>query len=398
MTEVEITLCTRSPLALRASRAGLQFAPGLCYIPGTTLRGALAAQYLLTGQPDNSSFAALFLEERVFFPDLYPVPLDAQGQPHPETAKPLPATARACKRHAAGHPGSLTDSLLRLELATVLGQGAPLREQDWKTCPACGNDRDRLSGAYVGLDHFRKVDAHLRLITGTSINRATSTVEETQLFSFDVLEERQLFRGRLRFQPETAESLLTQLRKLVPDEVSLRLGKGRSRGLGRVEVAGWREPRQAQRHLEARWTQLNKAAQRLWQHFEAGRPKGEYFSLTLESGLIRRDRLLRPQSGIPTAAELGLPGEVEPRRCALNTFTVQGWNAALGLPKADTPALGPGTVLLYRLMDPTQKETVLARLKEIEREGVGERRAEGFGRVQACDPFHYYWTLQEVEE
>jgi CRISPR-associated protein Csx10 len=407
MIEVELTIRTDSPLALRANRAARQFAPGLRHVPGTTLRGALAARYLRTGQADQD-FAALFLDEQVLFPDLYPVPRDPQRQPGLETARPLPTTARACKRYGAGHLDSLTDSLLRLELVHVAREkGLRLRQDErwkaWERCPTCHqadvqNDRDRLAGSYVGPEDFKKVDTHLRLITGTSINRATGTVEEAQLFSFDALEEGQFFRGRLRLQDEIAEDLLTQLKELAPAGGTLRLGLGKSRGFGRVQVAGWREPRETLTSLEARWTKLNQAVQRLWREFQAGEPLDEYFSLTLESGLIRRDGLLRPQTGISTAAELELPEAVERCRCALNTFTVQGWNAALGLPKADTPALGPGSVLLYRLVDSTQKEAVIARLKEIEREGMGERRAEGFGRVRVCDPFHYHWTLREVKE
>ena len=399
MIEVELTVRTLSPLALRANRAALQFAPGLHHIPGTALRGALAEQYLQNGQPEDEAFRALFLEERVFFPDLYPVSLDVNGQPLPGMTRPLPATARACKRHKLGHPDSLTDSLLRLELAVMLGQGVPLREPAWEKCPACDNNRDRLTGAYTGPDGFKKVDAHLRLITGTGINRVTGTAEGEQLFSFDALEEGQCFQGRLRLQDGTAKALLAKLEELVPTGSTLRLGMGKSRGLGLLEVISWRESSGAESLLEVRWAQLNKAVQRLWRHFEAGEPEGEYFSLTLESSLIRRDRrLLWPQTDIPNASELGLPGDIKPGRCVLNTVVIQGWNAALGLPKADTPALGPGTVLLYRLVDPTQKEAVLKRLRQIEDEGIGERRGEGFGRVRACDPFHYYWTLQEVGE
>jgi CRISPR-associated protein Csx10 len=266
----------------------------------------------------------------------------------------------------------------------------------WEICPTCRNDRDRLTGSYVGPDGFKRADPHLRLITGTSINRATGTVEETQLFSFDALEEGQFFRGRLRLRADAAETVLTALKNLAPAGSTLRLGMGKSRGFGRVEIVGWREPRHIEIPLETRWAQLNETVRQLWGHFKVGDPQGEYFSLTLESSLIRRDALLRPQTGIPSATELGLPDGIVGGRCVLNTNVVQGWNAALGLPKADTPALGPGTVLLYRLTDSTQKEATLTRLAEIEREGVGERRGEGFGQASACDPFHYHWTLQEV--
>lgn len=407
--EVELIIRTRSPLVLRASRAALQFAPGLRYIPGTTLRGALAMRYLHSHPPDRD-FAALFLEEQVYFTDLYPVPgADSNtGSLRSETAGPLPATARACKRYGASHLDSLTDSLLRLELLRIAREkGMRLRSNEewkaWEKCPTChekgvANDRDRLTGTYVGLEGFKKIDTPLRLITGTSINRATGTVEESQLFSFDALEEGQYFQGRLRLQDDTAETLLPKLTELAPVRSTLRLGMGKSRGFGRVEVVRWREWHEVERPLEVRWTQFNTATQRLWQHFGVGKPEGEFFSLTLRSGLIWRDGLLRPQTSMPTATELGLPPSVESCCCVLNTTTVQGWNAALGLPKADTPALGPGSVLLYRLTDPAQKEATLTRLKAIEREGLGERQAEGFGRLHPCDPFHSFWTLREVGE
>lgn len=397
MIEVELTVRTLSPLALRGSRAALQFAPGLRYIPGMALRGALAEQYLRDGRPENPIFHSLFLEEKVLFADLLPVPLEPNGTLSAKITKLLPATARACKRHKLRHPESLTDSLLRLELAAVLNRGTPLYDEVWQKCPVpeCGNDRDRLSDIYIVPDSLEKVDVHLRLSAGTSINRATGIAEGEQLFSFDVLEEGQYFRGCLRLRDS---ALLEHLQRLAPAGSILRLGMGKSRGLGKLEIVNWREFRQPAPSVEQRWTQFNEAVQRLWRHFGVGEPEGEYFSLTLESSLIRRDEILWAQTGVPKPAELGLPANVEPRRCVLNTTVIQGWNAALGLPKADAPALAAGTVLLYRLTDPNQKDAVLNRLRQIEEEGIGERRAEGFGRVHVCDPFHFRWTLQEVGE
>jgi CRISPR-associated protein Csx10 len=73
----------------------------------------------------------------------------------------------------------------------------------------------------------------------------------------------------------------------------------------------------------------------------------------------------------------------------LSTVTVPGWNAALGLPKPDTVALARGSVLLGQC-DAGQEQAVLTRLEQIEAEGVGERRNEGFGRVAVCYPIHYF--------
>jgi hypothetical protein len=54
-----------------------------------------------------------------------------------------------------------------------------------------------------------------------------------------------------------------------------------------------------------------------------------------------------------------------------------------------------GSVLLGQC-DAGQEQAVLARQAEIESEGVGERRGEGFGRVAVCYPIHYEkWEVGE---
>lgn len=58
-----------------------------------------------------------------------------------------------------------------------------------------------------------------------------------------------------------------------------------------------------------------------------------------------------------------------------------------GLPKPLTSALAAGSVLVFRA-PAGERETVLTFLQEVEEHGLGERRAEGWGEVVACDPFH----------
>ncbi|RLJ03187.1 MAG: hypothetical protein DRP08_03815, partial [Candidatus Aenigmatarchaeota archaeon] len=162
----------------------------------------------------------------------------------------------------------------------------------------------------------------------------------------------------------------------------------RSRGHGRVRVVGWRDVNQAGQSLAERWDALNEVVRCLWAKYGA-EPEGEYFTLTLESPLILRDACLHPLRPDDLDAEsFGLPTGVERRRMMLSEVLLQGWNAAWHLPKRDTPALGIGSVFLFRV-PAWQRDGVLSRLKEIERTGLGEQPSEGFGRVRACDPFHY---------
>ena len=390
MIERELTMLNLSPLALHADRSRLRFTPGLDYIPGSALRGAVAALYLQTYDEDDL-FRDIFLAEQVLFADLLPAKEETSGTL-------LPATARLCKRYGWEHKESLTDALLRLALAAEMENPEPLEDEAWKFCPETDcqgvTKRDRTYG-YV-TPSFEQVKVTKRLISGTALNRATGTAESGMLFSQEVLEEGQLFRGVIRFKGDNAEALFTRLEELLQPGRQLRLGAARSRGFGLVEVQGWREPLTGV-SLESRWALFNEAVKELWAHYGA-ELNGAYFSLTLESHLLLRDELCCPltrwkdYSNLSKA--LGLEGVTLKRHIILPAI-VRGWNALQGLPKEDEFALGRGSVFLFRV-EPDYEEEVQKRLAVIEKEGLGRRRGEGFGRVRICDPFHYYFVLKEV--
>jgi CRISPR-associated protein Csx10 len=143
--------------------------------------------------------------------------------------------------------------------------------------------------------------------------------------------------------------------------------------------------------LEERWKKFNEAA-----HKAGGDANCNYFSLTLLSHVALRDGMLRPVLGNIVPHDFGLPDGVEfvHRRDShqpvrfLNQIALHGWNNAQGLPKPDTVALARGAVLLFQC-DNENKSQVFSRLAQIETEGIGERRSEGFGRIAVCYPIHY---------
>jgi len=390
MVERELTLRSLTPLVLHADRSRPQFTASLDYIPGSTLRGAMAACYLQAQGPD-ANFQTLFVGERIHFPDLLPSTKNAPGLL-------LPATARVCKRYGLKHERSLTDALLRLALAEVTGDLRPLKDAIWQYCPydecQSRNKRDRFSG-YVTPDYSR-VQVKKRLLTGTSINRATQTAEAGMLFSQEAVEEGQYFRGVVRIAGEGAADLATQLEQVFSINTSLRVGSARSRGPGLVEVVRWGDLPVGP-SLESRWMLFNRAVEALWRQYDV-EPDSDYFSLTLSSHLILRDSSGRPVTCLEGRSDLdkllGLEG-VELRRHVMIPVVVRGWNAQQGLPKEDEPAIGRGSVLLFRV-GPGHKTAVQHRLTAIGAEGLGRRRSEGFGRVRVCDPFHYHLVLREL--
>lgn len=399
MSTEMLTLKALSPLVLHRRRASEQFSRTLDYIPGSAVRGALADLYL-AGEPQRASepdFQQLFVSGSVRFSDFLP----STGKI--SVTRLSPVTAVACKRFDDHHRGSLSDSLLRLEL--VRDRESELIDDlnQWRSCPECGSldldgKRDRIEpGYYTSVAGHERINVRRRMIMGAAIARLTKTAAHSMLFSHEAIEESDvhqdvLFRGTVAVpDPKTRSTL----QRLLPLNQSLAVGYGRSRGWGQLEMVSWDSPRAEVTTLAERWEALNEAVRQLWKRFDV-ELAGQYFSLTLQSHLVLRDPAGQPVLGTIGPADLGLPGPVERCRSVLSAIPVAGWNTALDLPKADTLALSRGSVLLFRIPLDTDRDPVIDRLSEIEREGVGQRQAEGFGRITVCDPFHYYFTLREL--
>ena len=76
----------------------------------------------------------------------------------------------------------------------------------------------------------------------------------------------------------------------------------------------------------------------------------------------------------------------------INTYVkskyVDGFNAYLGLPKWRDVAIIAGSSIGFKIKQPGDKEALLKRLAELEREGIGIRKEEGFGRIAFNHPIY----------
>lgn len=393
MLEMTLTLRLLSPLALHRTRSGGQYVESLDYIPGTALRGALAEAYLASHGQSDDVFHTLFLTGQVHFGDLWPSMGDS-------TTMLCPMTAQACKRYGLSHGQSFRDTLL--DVLTPQHNQEKCREtiEDGAEKRQCGESLDRLGGYLWNLDSIKQLTPYSYLRTNTAIDRSTGTIAREMLFTQYTLTGRHkesnepvFFRGTLRL---TNPALRGVLDKWLSPGATLFLGSGRSRGLGEVRVEGWQETMPGI-PLAERWHQFNSIAQRV-----SGDVHSRYFSLTLLSHLALRNELLCPILDNIEPQHLGLPEGIEWVRSPsghpirfLDSITIPGWNAALGLPKPDTIALRRGSVLLFRC-NASQEQNVLEWLAQIESEGLGERRLEGFGHIAVCYPIHYeQWRTKE---
>ena len=388
-TELELTLRLISPIALHRTRASIQYAESLDYIPGIALRGALAEIYLSEhGEPDDDIFQNLFISGQVQFGDLWPT----RRSDFARASVFLPATIRACKRYGLAHRDSLHDTLLDVFVESDLLECEHADNGDHQEC---GEPLDRINGYLCNLDGREKVAAKSELRVNAAIDRSTGTAAREMLFSQRTLttesegpEKGEIcFRGTLRLADSALKAPLDDFLK---KNTTFFLGSGRSRGFGEVVVARFKEVEPTV-SLDERWNRFNKVA-----HKAGGDANYRYFSLTFLSHVALRDSTLRPVLGNIAPGHAGLPEGVKfvhrhdskQPVCFLNQITIQGWNAAQGLPKPDTVALERGSVLLFKCHDSIGSE-VLRCLAQIDAEGIGERRSEGFGRIAVCYPVHY---------
>ena len=72
---------------------------------------------------------------------------------------------------------------------------------------------------------------------------------------------------------------------------------------------------------------------------------------------------------------------------------ITGWQELWGTPRFKECAIATGSVFLFGLSHEPD-DVLWHKLFTLEEEGMGERRADGFGRVMLSDPFH----LQEEED
>lgn len=414
-----------APLALRSDHA-----PGgaqtIRYIPGTTFMGALAAMHRLLYPKKEEQFERFFLREQVCYPNLYPATFkdeDIQNSGLP--VYPVPKTAQSCKRHSGfmfpekdndGH--GVRDSLIERALF-ALGSQPDYRLDDRELLDILGkHERCTYPGCGEGMDHFdgfyrrgaittrlndeelhprfaAEVEGYTRLRTHTGIHRLTGTVQEGILYNRQVFEEGMRFFGTIRLPGD--DELVTELRSFLSEVGSaelLHIGTGRSRGMGKVALSADPVEEQPDRftafrqRLDAFNTLMREQAAANHLH---GLDDHFFFAITLHAPLILRDDLLRYRGMIDREALTAMCGhELPGLRLVYQAASVRritGWQELWGMPRTNEYAIEMGSVFLFACSSPLNSADYRA-LFDLEENGAGRRRAEGFGRLCVSDQFH----------
>lgn len=389
---IHLVLKLESPLIISENRSD-NILESVDYIPGSVLRGALANAFLKSDYKDNADlFREFFLNEKVRFGNCY------LGT---ENVTVLPATARSCKSFGGfvnpeadpyDPKHGVYDGLIlyhayqeRLRYDSEIMSHLKYLDE----CEQCGAPTEQFTGVFAKAgreERYIKFENQRFVVTRTALDEYTLTAKEGSLFSIEVIlppkpEKAEYFYGKIFVSDFSLES---DLKKFI-DTAYFSIGGERTYGYGRVKMIETAIIPQ-QNDIEYRLDNFNSILKKFLPGEES-----LHFVLTFNSDTILVDRFLRYVSPLnenilrdyyPTSLNFTL---VE-AHCS--TRLVQGWSNIHKLPKENELAIVKGAVFLFKIDREIQKQKLINYLTKIELNGIGERKAEGFGEVIVCHPFH----------
>jgi CRISPR-associated protein Csx10 len=393
---IYIRIRSRQPICVAAEQAQGTIRRTLEYIPGSVLRGALAAHLrTVRSTISQQDFARIILGPGAQFHNLYPLP---SGR---DVSLPLPGTARSCKLYPGFIPrqpraGQLPPHGVQDLLFPYLHYRLTpeVEKKDRVLDPYCRHDEcglplEPFRAFYSGLHARDYVAAEIsrRQVTQTAIDPHRETASPANLFTVEALEEDLQFAGHFTLGEGADEADFCTVCR---EGDTLRLGYGRTRGLGLVEVLDCRaeEPALWADELPERLRAFNKAAKT----YRCEVPGYTLFALMLLSDAIVLDPFFRHQATLdgPTLAREIHPdlASAEGLLAFSGTRLVSGWSTPHRLPLPEDQAITAGSVFVFKT--PLTEDRLVHILEEtdLERRGIGERTAEGFGQVVVCHPFH----------
>lgn len=431
---IRVTITLKAPLLITARQIGFVW-ESESFIPGSVLRGSIAQMLLANcslneserrrpeNVPDHQGKCDF---HQIFYTDQPP----RFGHAYPGLEPPigvLPQTAHTCKRRsgfkrddADDERHGVFDALIRQVLSEKTGRLLIPR------CPLCDSQK---AEPVIGRVYAKRGDRYVspralhRRLARTAVGRERGAVAEGLLYTMEALSE-QMDRDELNIVGESYPPAVSTFHAVVWVEEGhakklmevMRqmhyMGAAISRGMGQVEIETARailpvptdermdqaakslskglEPKRLDENLskEADWLERLLAFNRSWADEQKSSLDSWYFTLDLQS-----DMLLCQEDGPSyklTPDQIGLEGKVELIRAFTTHHQIGGWSSAWPMPKPVAPAISAGSVFLYRVPggDLNLASVVLKRLAILEREGVGQRREEGYGWLQICTPFH----------
>lgn len=343
MNGLLVTLTLEEPVLANSLSGEPNSAHSLFFIPGGLLRGALIQAY--SGRKDSADpdFRRLFLSGETRYLNAYPMQGNARSLPVPMIWQVKRKPARQDPTVIfTEEPAGIDTQRSRFRF-WVSGEKIIVVREKWQ------------------------VNVH----TQRDAEKGHATSQEGAVYRYIALPAGMKLQGAILTADEKD---LPLLKSLAPRKVLL--GKARTAGYGqaRLEIsdlpAGWRE------------------CDRLWSLV------GEEFSLTLLSPALLRGENGQSTINLAPTLRTHLGVEVVVKTMAQDIEIAGGFNRTWGLPLPQSVALSAGSVFKVRCAVLPRQE----KFRELEETGIGERRAEGFGRlaVNLDFPAEFPYETHEV--
>lgn len=366
MIGLQYTLRLQEPILANSLAGDANSARTLPYVPGGLIRGALIAAYLKNTTADakkDEKFRRLFLDGRTRYLHAWPMREQARGLPTPASWIAQKNDLMQDENAAPANIYNLATASSIEEVREIAGD-EEAKQEDFETLSA------ELSWLPASTLFTQEPSLQFNLHTQRDAVFGRAREGSGAVFRYEALPAGLRVQGIIL---TANEDDLKELENLLQQGAILSLGKSRTAGYGRVIVddkpvrlpddwrEGWKWP--------APQDKGNDAAE----------PK---LIITFLSPAILRDAngqyTLDPTHALST--RLGVTADTlkkEKAFCKLEI--VGGFNRTWGLPLPQAWAVRPGSVFVYKLVGDTKptREDLLG----LEKTGLGERRAEGFGSI-----------------
>lgn len=358
MASIGLKLTTQSPLLMSAGPPSHNLIETLDFIPGNTIRGLLAQQYIRQKKQTDDVFHRLFLSGKTRF-----------GFAFINGSQVIPLSAYSCK-YNGGFKNDQGHGVVDILLTGNKGG----------CCSNCGKSLDRFEGFWNSVEKKEK-KVYKRLITRTAIDPVLGSASSGLFYSQRVIEEGQTFYSNIEIPDDLAPVLMSMISK----PFIACIGTGRSRGQGWIEVK-----------QEIPFTiAISDTTQERFV-----RSKSNVLVVTLLSDAIFHDEYLRDCTA-PFLSHLEPIGikqddwEFTPSRSFASHRMVFGFDGIpFQLPRVPRLAVNAGSVFVFKAKD--GKAPTIPSGSGID--WIGDNNGEGFGQVVLWYPFHVEYIEQEKEE
>ena len=322
-------------------------------VPGSHVWGAAAWHYLSQPNhtPEDEAFRHAFLDGSLRFLTAYPEADDPEAfNEIPQRMIPIPHSIRKFKKNEE-----------LVDFVEGSPEGEPIKRLDRRYARISQRSlKTRAVKTELNYHHARANDRRIGRALGAEVSNGGA------LFTYEAIEAGQSFQGAVLGSEDDLKNLQTYLQG-----GQIRIGRSRSAQYGEAEFEWLDDARQ----------ELNGLVE--WDGFveqQAPNP-GNRVIITLLSPLLTVNDYGHPEACFPEselAEALGLETS-ELKLCSSYTRTemIGGYNAHLRLPRQQWPAIAPGSVFVFK----TENDLDQERLLQLEHDGLGLRKGEGFGRI-----------------